>query len=420
MTGGTGTVLSDLVATLRSCHRDHVEIDVIASRFLYRRSSGQDAAPLPEHYVWNGVRIRRVEAPNVSGKGTVGRLAANSRFCFAALGTLLKEHRRRPYDLLIVGTAPPMLAEAAAIFRQLTKTPYLYIIYDLDPDRAVVLHVLRAGSLTARVLRSFQRRWLHGARKVVVLGRCMREHLVSAYGLPNDQVAVIPIGSNPDKICPLPPDVSMFRSEQNLTNAFVVLYSGNFGRYHNFNAILDAAKELAVSAPQVRFVLVGSGAQQADVERRIKDEAITNVLMRPFVESSDYPDLLAAADVSLVTLEPGMEGLCVPSKFYSILASGRPVLGLMGESCEVARVLSEENCGVRVEAGDARALAGAVLDLAANPDRCAEMGKRSRAALEERFSNRFVADGYLDAICSTAISLPRIQARIDDAAYRNN
>ncbi len=410
-TGGTGTVLSELAATLHADHGDSVEIDVITSRNLYRRSSEQNKGPLPEREAWNGVRICRVRAPSAVGKGALSRLTANSRFCLSALRALLREHWRNRYDLVVVGTAPPMLSAVAGIFRLLTRTPYVYIIYDLEPDRAVVLRVLRAGTAATRALHTFQHRWLHDAGKVVVLGRCMREHLVSAYGLPGERVAVIPIGSNPDEIRSLPHSASRFRQGQGLTDAFVVLYSGNFGRYHDFDAILDAAKAVASSrckAAQIQFVLVGEGAQRKSVERRVKEEAITNVRLLPFVEASHYPDLLAAANVSLVTLEPGMEGLCVPSKFYSILASGRPVLGLMDARCEAARVIAEENCGLRVDAGDARTLAHALLYLAANPEQCAEMGMRSRAALEARFTSGSVADLYMDTIRTSARKRPTL------------
>jgi len=266
----------------------------------------------------------------------------------------------------------------------------------------VLLGVLREGGVAARALRSCQRGWLHGAARVVVLGRCMREHLGAAYGLPADKVAVIPIGSDPDEITPLAREDSAFRREHGLQDDFVVLYSGNFGRYHNFDAILDAAKQLGASAPRVRFVLVGGGAQRERIERRVADEGIVNVLLLPFVSRRDFPDMLAAADASLVTLEPGMEGLCVPSKFYSLLASGRPVIALMGERCEVARVLAEEGCGVRADAGDAGALAGAVLAMLSDQGRARSMGDRARAALEARFSCGEVAARYFETMHAAA------------------
>jgi colanic acid biosynthesis glycosyl transferase WcaI len=397
-TGGTGTVLADLVSTLRDQYGQDVEIDVVTSRNLYRSSSGAQKEPLPEREEWNGVRIRRVPAPDTTGKGAVTRLIGNTRFCTAALAALREEHRKRHYDLILVSTAPPMLPAVAALFKRLTGIPYVYVVYDLDPDRAVVLNVLREGSLVARTIRFCQRRWLHQAAKVVVLGRCMCQHLQSAYHLPEDRISVIPIGSNPEEIRPLPQKASAFRREQGLGDAFVVLYSGNFGRYHNFNAILDAAKEVASLASRVQFVLVGAGAQLGSVTQRVKEEAIPNVHLYPFVDAKDYPDLLAAADISLVTLEAGMEGLCVPSKFYSILASGRPVLGLMGKDGEVARVLVEENCGVRVDAGDANTLASVIIALATRPEHCAEMGRNARYALESRFSNQQIAASYREVM----------------------
>jgi len=149
----------------------------------------------------------------------------------------------------------------------------------------------------------------------------------------------------------------------------------------------------------VQFVLVGGGAQKAHIERRVRDEDITNVRTLPFVPKEDYSDLLASADVSLVTLEPGMEGLCVPSKFYSILASGRPTIATVSAGSEVARVLAEADCGLQVAQGDIVGLVGALSHLLHHPEEAARMGCNARAVLEEKYSNRHVAALYHQAMC---------------------
>ncbi|MBV9848321.1 MAG: glycosyltransferase family 4 protein, partial [Armatimonadetes bacterium] len=313
-TGGTGTVLSDLARALRGRYED-VEIDVLTSRNLYRGEA--DALPSAED--WDGVHITRLATPRPNGLPTPLRLGANLLFAGAALLALL---RRRRYDLLLVGTAPPTVAIAAQLLKRLTGTPYLYTVYDLEPDCAITLGLLRPDHPLTRTLRRCQKGWLHAAGRAVVLGRCMRDHLGRAYDLPEHRIAVIPVGADPDEIVPRPKDTD-FRRRQGL-GGFLVCYSGNFGRYHDFDTILDAARRLQTLRDDVTFVLVGDGAQKPHIARRVAGEGLRNVRLFPFVPRDDYADLLASADVSLVTLEVGMEGLCVPSKFYSILASGRP------------------------------------------------------------------------------------------------
>jgi glycosyltransferase involved in cell wall biosynthesis len=235
----------------------------------------------------------------------------------------------------------------------------------------------------------------------------MREYLGQAYGLPEHRVEVIPIGSDPNEIVPAPRE-SRFRALHGI-QGFVVLYSGNFGRYHDFDTILDAAKALDKKATdnraaRVQFVLVGSGAQKSHIAHRIKDEKIGNVRLFDFVSKEDYADLLATADVSLVTLEPGMEGLCVPSKFYSILASGRPAVAAVSPRSEVARVIDEAQCGVHLSQGDAPQLVDILTFLASHPAEVERMGRNARRVLEERYSTQGLARQYHDTFLWVARS----------------
>ena len=129
---------------------------------------------------------------------------------------------------------------------------------------------------------------------------------------------------------------------------------------------------------------------------------MTNVRLFEFVAKEDYADLLASADLSFVTLEPGMEGLCVPSKFYSILASGRPVLATVSPLSEVARVIDEAQAGVHMEQSATDALAAAVVRLSENPAEVERMGRNARRVLEDQYSMREVARRYyavLKAAC---------------------
>ncbi len=394
-TGGTGMVLSELAAALR---RDFpsVQIDVVTSVNLYRDQS----ARLDAYEEWEGTRIFRLGTPHAGFRSTRHRLMVNARFGMAALGKLLQLGR---YDLVLIGTAPPTLAMAASAYKRLTKTPYLYVVYDLDPDRAVRMGVLPAHSPVTRLLRRWQKSWMQKADQVIVLGRCMREYVLSQYNLPPEQVQVIPIGGDHEAIRSLSP-CTRFRAAHKLSG-FVVCYSGNFGRYHDFDTVLDAAKCLLGTEPTVQFVLVGGGAQKEHIERRVREENISNVKVLPFVPKEEYSDLLASADVSLVTLEPGMEGLCVPSKFYSILASGRPTIATVSAGSEVARVLVEADCGLQMVQGDIVGLVGALTHLLHHPAEARRMGRNARAVLEERYTNHHVAALYHQAMCRSTGSV---------------
>ena len=397
--GGTGTVLSNLTRHLKDAY-DDVEIDVVTSRHLYRAAPGAENS-LSSHDSWDGINIERLNTPRPHTSNIKKRLLANLRFSWAALRAVIG---RKRYDLVLVSTAPPTAPMAAKALLGMTKTPYAYIVYDLFPDVAVALGVLSRDSKPAQMLYKAQRGWLHGASKTVVLGRCMADHLIKTYDLPRQNIEVIAVGADAQQIEPKSQQ-TQFRERNNLKD-FVVLWAGNFGHHQNFDAILDAAVALQESGRRVTFAFVGDGAKREYIADRIRDEGISNARMFPFVPVAQFSDMLASADVSLVALEPGAEGLGVPSKFYNILASGRPTVALVAPGSEVAHVLQENDCGVRIDQDGAQ-LARVIGELADDPARVARMGANARRALEEHYSMTQVAHQFYNVLKEVAGSAPQ-------------
>ena len=373
--GGTPMVLSHLARYLKDNVPD-LQLDVITSTSLYRG----EANSLARFENWRGVRIFRLQTPKSNRPSTLLRLLAGAMFSLATLFKLLR--RSRP-DLLFIVTNPPTLPLAVQIYSRIKSVPYVYLIHDLYPDLAVALGVLPREHPVARVFHRAQRSWLHSAQRVVVIGRCMRDYLEENYSLAPKKIEVISNWSDEEAIRPRDKNTE-FRRKNGITG-FVVLYAGGFGQYQNFDCILDAAKLLGDDA-EVTWVFVGEGTRKNDITARIKAEQLGNVRLFPFVPDDEFADLLASADVSLVTLEAGAEGLGVPSKFYNIMASGRPTVALVSPTCEVARVLEEADCGVRVEQGNAEALAQTIRELASSPGKVERMGQNARHVFEEKYT----------------------------------
>ncbi len=384
--GGTPQVLSNLSRFLRDNYGD-VELEVITSTNLYRGAQTK----LARFENWGGIRIFRLNTPKSNRPSTLLRLLAGAAFSGA---TLLKLLRRPRPDVVFVVTNPPTLPLAAKIYGRLRGVPYVYLVHDLYPDVATALGVLPKAGRVARLFHAAQRSWLHGAARVVVLGRCMRDYLSEFYELPPARVEVIPNWSDESLIAPLPKETA-FRRAHGLTG-FVALYAGGFGQYQNFETILDAAAILQREGAGVTWVFVGEGARREQIEARIAG-GLSSVRLLPFVPNGEFSDLLASADVSLVTLERGAEGLGVPSKFYNILASGRATVALVAPGCEVERVLSEADCGVRVAQDDPAALAQTMRELSQRPAELARMGANARRALLDHYTLGHVGRSFHDA-----------------------
>lgn len=383
--GGTPTDLSEFGRFLKQ-HYPAITIEVVTSRNLYRFSGVQ--VKLPVHEVWQGVGITRLRTPRSNRPSMALRMMAGGLFSCVALVHLLF---RKRYDLLLIVTNPPANGMAAWFYRKLRGVPYVYLVHDLYPDIAVALGGINRQSAVVRLFSLLQKRWLNAASRVVVLGRCMQRYLMQHYAVPLARLSVIPSWADPDAI-----QVSScengFRKEHGLTG-FVVLYAGNFSRYVNLDQMIAAARLLPADA-QVMIVLVGDGARKQEILDRIKAEGLTNVRVLPKVPRSAMGEVLAAANASMIPLDSRMLGLGVPSKLYSTLGAGRPVLALVPEESEVARVVAEEECGLRVPDGDAAALAKAILRLQQDPVLAKQMGLNARRALENRFTLRHAAEKF--------------------------
>ncbi|MBV9866508.1 MAG: glycosyltransferase family 4 protein [Abitibacteriaceae bacterium] len=395
--GGTPLVLSNLARYLKDHHPD-LKIDVITSCNLYRGESED----LLRYEDWDGIKIFRLRTPKSNRPSTALRLAAGLVFTTAVFHKLM---RRPRYDLLFIVTNPPTLPMGVQAYSRLRKTPYVYLIHDLYPDLATALHILDPASPIAKTFQHFQRAWLHTAAATVVIGRCMRDYLMRQYDLPATRIQVITNWCDPNEIKPLGKN-TRFRKLHNL-NGTIILYAGNFGQYQNFDNILEAAKQLRDRHPELTFVFVGEGARRDYIAERVAAEAITNVQLFSFVPQAEFADLLASADISLVTLEPGAEGLGVPSKFYNILASGRPTVAIVAADSEVARVLSEAQCGVTVPQNDPDELANTLANLASTPDRLNHMGRNARQVLEEKYTLQQIADQFYSTFETVALSTPK-------------
>lgn len=387
------TVLSDLFRRLIDRHPE-ISLEVIASDKYYNRPGVR----IPRDLSWEGIHLRRIRAPRTKHPRTLCRLLRGCLLTTAFGWALLQD--RRPYDVVFMGSDPPMIPAAVLPFARRRRIPCAYYIGDLFPDMACLAGQLSPQSPIIRLARWLQRRWLQGAARVIVVGRCMKDRLGRDYSVPEDKVEVITNPVDPAAIPPIQGPTS-FRKEHGL-EGFLVLYSGNLGAHHRFEDVIEAARLLSEREPSVTFAFVGEGVKKAPLMAMVRQLGLGNVRFFPPVPRADLPDLLASADAALVTLEPGMEGLAVPSKFYNLLAAGRPVVAIMDETAEVSRALAEHGCGVRVDHFDPPAIADVISRLARDPTACRAMGRKARRAAEGEYSLDATAERLYEALRRTA------------------
>jgi colanic acid biosynthesis glycosyl transferase WcaI len=174
---------------------------------------------------------------------------------------------------------------------------------------------------------------------------------------------------------------------------FVVLYAGNLGLSQGLEHILEAAGQLS-RFPELRFVFVGDGSGRDFLLERAKQLKLDNIQFIPFQPRDRLPEVLASADISLVVLRKGIGSESLPSKTFSILASGRPVLASVDPGSETWKLIERANAGLCVLPEEPTALAIAILALKQDPELCERLGRNGRSWAECYHSPQSAAEQF--------------------------
>jgi colanic acid biosynthesis glycosyl transferase WcaI len=363
-----------------------IAFELAARGFSVSALSGQpsyfEAQDLPRNMVHEGVSIRRVWSTQFNKNTALGRVVNSLTFSVSTLLGLLFEPRRA---VTISVTNPPLLMWVCYAARRLRGRRYITVIHDVYPQIAVALGALSEKGIVARLWTYLNRRSLAAADRIVVLGRDMRD--VIQRDLPpgqSNKIDIIANWADGESIVPLNRDCHPIFDELGVRDRFVVQYSGNIGRFHEIETILEAQRKLN-STGDFSFVFYGKGHQVERVRNAAAEAGDKSVIWSPIQPRERLGLTLTGCDVGLVTLKEGLAGLAVPSKLYGVLAAGKPVIVVGPVDCEAARVITEEGCGIVVSPRDSQGLADALLRLRKSPEWCAELGTRARAAFERRF-----------------------------------
>jgi colanic acid biosynthesis glycosyl transferase WcaI len=383
----TSQMLSDLVFELAAMG---YSIEVITSRQLY----DNPAASLKPVEVLEGVRVHRAWTSRFGRAGLAGRAVDYVNFYLSAFWRLVRRLGRR--DIVVAKTDPPMISVVCAVAALFRGAALINWIQDLFPEVAVALNVRGAGFVSP-LLRRLRNWSLLRADRNVVLGDLMAKRL-SDQGIARHTIHLIPNWADGELIHPVPSEHNDLRTEWNLKDKFVVGYSGNLGRAHEFSTILRAAEMLRDRSDRVVFLFIGGGQQRAVVERCVCARNLPNVLFRPYQPKEKLAQSLSVPDVHLISLQPKLEGLIVPSKFYGICAAGRATLYVGDPQGEIPQIIRAMSCGDTIEPGDAAGLATVIEKWSKNPETVHAMGARARARFERSFDKRYAIQTWSEMV----------------------
>jgi glycosyltransferase involved in cell wall biosynthesis len=291
---------------------------------------------------------------------------------------------------IFIVSNPPLLGPAAWLVNKIRGVPYIVLVYDMHPDTMVSFGVLKESSVITQIWRWMNRLVWNNALAVYTLGPVMVENLAKQFNVEQTQlgyVGMIPPWADTDKIKPIPKADNPLAKELKQQDKITVLYSGNMGLSHDIDSILLAAKILS-DETTISFLLIGEGAKWQDaVDFQIK-HPLVNLQVLPFQPEEKLPYTMPLADIALVSLDVGAEGLMIPSKMFYYMAAGSAVLGICSGRNDVSEVLNSCGGGITVEPQQPEKLALAIKELANNPEKLSQLKRSARTAAVTNYSRK--------------------------------
>lgn len=381
----TGELVTRLVEELAA--RDHT-IEVVTALPWYRHHAVEDDYTgrlfRYEDTPWG--RITRIHPfPSQDKRRIVARAAGYAGF--SVLAAVLGG--RGPDVDAVLAVSPPLtLGVSGLAVARARRAGMVFNVQDVYPDVAIELGVL-TGKLSVGAARRMETACYRRAQAITVPSHDQKANIL-ANGAAPEKIHVIPNFVDTTWLRPGERENS-YRREFGLQDKTVVMYAGNVGLSQSLDLLIEAAAALSYD-PDLVFVINGQGAKRAELEAKAR--GLGNLR---FVDMQPYdrlPEVLAAGDIHIVPLRRGLARSSVPSKIYSSLAAGRPVIASVDEGSEIARTVAEADAGVNVPPEDAEALTKAIRRLIDSPDEMATMGAAGRAFVVKWASPAAVATAY--------------------------
>lgn len=385
----TGHLLHELATELAGLG---FHVEVLTSRPSYGPPETWIDCPMRETV--DGVNIRRLWTTRFSKDNLLGRAVNYLTFMGQLFLRVLLTSRHD--TVYLYTTNPPFLGFVGAIVSMFRRHAYVMLLHDAYPQMAVWVGTIRRGGPAEWLWHLVNRISYGRARHSIVLCQKAKGLVCGSYRIPRERVHVVPNWADRKALSSKRKSESEFAASHHLLDHFVALYSGNLGLYYEFETLLDAA-ELLKDEP-FRLVFIGAGGKRNWLADQIIKRELTNTLLLPYQPYEKLGDSLASCDASFVTIARGIEGISFPSKLYTSLAVGRPILALSEDDSELRELIETHDVGRWSGLGDAERLASNIRGLMADRSMAEAVGDRARRLFERAFTLRACAAQYAEVL----------------------
>jgi len=334
----------------------------------------------------NNVHICRLWNTTFTKNSFIGKVINLLTFQISLLVYMIVAIDRKA--IVLVGTNPPMGIVCGALAKALRRFKLIGVIQDLYPDILVSSHMTQDTSSNYRILSRIMKYSFSKCNKVVTISHDMKEHIERTYKVNKvEMINNMVIGD----IFPI--ENYNLKEKAGFQDHLVVMYSGNFGVAHEYETLLETTKLLRNNS-QIVFYIVGGGINYNKLKAACKDEGLTHVVFKPYVDKEKLNESLNLADVHITIFNDEFKNVLMPSKYYGILACAKPIILITDGANDISRDINKYQIGIVIRKGDAQTLAGQLVHMLDEPKSIKAMSQAASTLYKEKYAKEVVLQKY--------------------------
>lgn len=360
----------------------------------------------------NEINVVRVRVPEFQKSNKLSRTKNLLAYFF---NSLIATFKLEKHDYIFTISQPPILGGVLGVLGKWIKGGKLiYNIQDFNPEQTMAVGYTKNKLLlnTAMMMDKFS---CKQSNEVIVVGRDMQETLRNRFNnkkVPEntfinnwiDEKEIYPLNENHPKIID-------FKEKYNLNDKFIIMYSGNIGLYYDLENIIKVIGKFN-EREDVIFAFVGDGTVKKEIEDYATENKLSNVTFIPYQDKADLVYSLNSADIHWVVNAKGIKGVSVPSKLYGVMATGKPVLGVLDKGSEARLIVDECNCGVCTEPGNYNEIYNKIEYILNNKEKVKSLGQNGRKYLEMNLTKEVSINKYKNTILSVESKIMDTKGKI--------
>lgn len=329
------------------------------------------------------------------GKNPILRALRYTFACIKQFNRAVFAKDARHCDVMFITSTPPIKGAMAGLAKKFNHRPIIYELQDIFPDSLAGSGLAKKGGLLWKIGRAIENFTYKNADKIIVISEDFKKTIM-AKGVPEEIIEVIYNWVDEKAVQPVAKAENPLFEEFGLSrDKFTIVYAGNLGNAQNISIIVEAAKQL----PDIQFALFGTGGLENELRTQITIEQLSNMHLNPLQPFEKVSQVYSLGDACIVSCKAGLGGSAMPSKTWTIMSCGRPVVANFDEG-DLKDILENNQCGVFSHAGNVQEFVDAIKTLQENPERCKEMGSNARQFILNNLSKEVGTRKYVEVIKS--------------------